>query len=271
MQIVTGYRGQAHITSNDEQGKNQGIFGVGSYVLNVGSKFSPTAVTANKIQIADGEGILQGVHFRVDPGTYDTVTIENGTQGMKRKDLIVCRYTKDNDTGVENTAWEVIKGTPAASNPTRPSAVSGDILTGATIADMAMYEVVLDGINLSAINPLFNTLVPQSTLLSRLATAENGISALKSKLVGWYMDAVRVAGEASENISITSGTRGIIFTTSSDVGGRGIYGYGATNSGGVNVSPLVAASRETLTTSTNTINIVNGSSSVVTAFVLRTT
>ncbi len=185
MQIVTGYRGESHITANDEQGKNQGIFGTSSYVLNVGNKFSPTAVTANEIQIADGEAVMQGVHFRVDPGTYDTVTIDNGTQGMKRKDLIVARYTKNSLTGIEDVAWTVIKGTPAASNPTRPSATSGDILNGTTVADMAFYEVVLDGINLDAINPLFSTLVPQATLLSRLATAESGISQLNSKITNY--------------------------------------------------------------------------------------
>lgn len=182
MQIVTGYKGQAHISSNDEQGKNQGIFGTGSYVMNIGNKFSPTAVTANEIQIADGEGIIQGVHFRVDPGTYDTVTIENGEQGLQRKDLIVCRYTKDSSTSIENTEWVVIKGTPAASNPARPAYITGDILAGAVEVDMPMYEVVLNGINLSAINPLFSTLIPQAELLSRLGTAENRITQINSKI-----------------------------------------------------------------------------------------
>lgn len=174
MQIVTGYKGEAHISSNDEQGKNQGIFGTGSYVLNIGSKFAATAITANDIQIADGEGVMQGVHFRVDPGTYDTVTIENGEQGVKRKDLIVCRYTKNASTGVETTEWVVIKGTPAASNPVRPSATSGNILAGDVVADMPFYEVNLNGINLSGITPLFSTLVPQEELLSRLGVTESG-------------------------------------------------------------------------------------------------
>lgn len=185
MKIVTGYKGEPHITSNDEQGQNQGIFGSDGYVLNVGNKFATTVVTANEIQIADGEAVMQGVHFRVAPGTYDTVTIENGEQGLKRKDLIVARYTKDASTGVESVEWEVIKGTPAASNPVRPSAISGDILAGDLTADMAMYEVVLNGINLSAINPLFSTLVPQSTLLARVSAAETGISNLNSKIANY--------------------------------------------------------------------------------------
>lgn len=189
MQIVTGHKGQPHITANDDQGMNQGIFGNGTYVLDVGGKLAATAITANEIQIADGEGVFQGVHFRVDPGTYDTVTIDNGTQGYKRKDLIVCRYTKNASTGVENTEWIVKKGTPAASNPTKPAITSGDILSGATTAEMAMYEIVLDGINISAINKLFTEVMSIEALsngVGSLAVIETS-SATQAHAVNSYL------------------------------------------------------------------------------------
>ena len=35
MKIVTGYTGTPHITSNDQQGFNQGVFGTGNIVLGV--------------------------------------------------------------------------------------------------------------------------------------------------------------------------------------------------------------------------------------------
>lgn len=165
MKIITGYKGEAHITSNEIQGENQGIFGTGSYVMNVGNKFSPTLISANELQISDGEGVIQGVHFRVDPGTYDSVTIENGAQGMNRKDLVVCRYTKDAETGVEQTEWVVKKGTATSGTATRPSATSGNIRTGSTLAEMAMFEIVLSGINVTAVNPLFSVLKSMKELL----------------------------------------------------------------------------------------------------------
>lgn len=165
MKIITGYKGEAHITSNEIQGENQGIFGTGSYVMNVGNKFSPTLISANELQISDGEGVIQGVHFRVDPGTYDSVTIENGAQGMNRKDLVVCRYTKDAETGVEQTEWVVKKGTATSGTATRPSATSGNIRTGSTLAEMAMFEIVLSGINVTAVNPLFSVLKSMKELM----------------------------------------------------------------------------------------------------------
>lgn len=182
MQIVTGYRGQAHITSNDDQGRNQGVFGQNSYVLSVGSQFAPTLVSANELRIADGEAVMQGVHFRVDPSSFDSVTITNGTQGMNRKDLVVCRYTKDGSTGVENCEWVVIEGTPTSGTAARPSAVSGDILDGALVADMPFFEIVLSGINVTAVNSLFSKLMTMQEIQALAKTNESGISELNSKI-----------------------------------------------------------------------------------------
>ena len=64
MKIVTGHTGVEHITSNDDQAKNQGIFGTGNMVLNLGQKFALTINSAVAVTIEDGEGIMQGVHDR---------------------------------------------------------------------------------------------------------------------------------------------------------------------------------------------------------------
>lgn len=175
MQIVTGYKGQAHITANDDQGRNQGTFGEDSYVLSVGSKFAPTLLSANSLKIADGEGVHQGVHFRVDPGTYDTVTIDNGEQGKNRKDLVVCRYTKDGGTGVESCEWVVVKGTAVSGTATRPSHTTGDILGGSLVVDMPFFEVALSGINVSAVTSLFTTIKGMASMQSDINTLNTKI------------------------------------------------------------------------------------------------
>lgn len=192
MQIVTGYAGESHITSNDDQGRNQGIFGASSYVLNVGSKFAITTVSANEYQIADGEAVHQGVHFRVDPNSYDTVTIDNGTQGMKRIDLIVARYTKDGSTSVEKVEWAVIKGTEAASSPATPAYTTGDILDGDYTVDMPMYKITLNGVNVQSVTAMYMTLVPMATLQSRLTTAEDDIDTITARLNGLSVTSITI-------------------------------------------------------------------------------
>lgn len=164
MKIVTGYAGEAHITSNDDQGLLQGIFGSGSYILPVRGRFAATLVSSNELQISDGEGVLQGVHFRTEPGTTDSVTIENGTQGMQRIDLICARYQKDAETGIETMSWINHKGTPAASNPATPSITSGDLLAGDTLAEFPVYAVRLNGITVQSVTQLATILSPQALI-----------------------------------------------------------------------------------------------------------
>lgn len=146
MKIVTGYTGSPHITSNDEQGKNQGIFGTGNSVLDVGNKFNATLTNANTVTIEDGEGVMQGVHFRIEPGTTETVNIQNGTSGYNRTDLICARYTKNAVTGVEAVKLVVIPGTPSTGGALPPSYIEGDILAGDTEADFPLYYVYLNGL-----------------------------------------------------------------------------------------------------------------------------
>ena len=146
MKIVTGYTGTPHVSSNDDQGFHQGIFGSGNNVLNVGSTFEAELVDATTVTIADGEGMLQGVHFRVAPGTVDTVNIDAGVVGYNRIDLICARYTKDANSGIESVDWHVIKGTPSSSTPTAPDAEDGDVLAGDLVADYPMYKVTITGV-----------------------------------------------------------------------------------------------------------------------------
>lgn len=146
MNIVTGYTGTPHVTSNEAQALNQGIFGSDNYVLNIGNKFSATLVDANTITIEDGEGVMQGVQFRIAPGDTEDVNIESGTSGYNRIDLICARYTKNASTGAEAVNLVVIQGTPNASTPSTPSYNTGDILTGSTPVDYPLYKVTLTGL-----------------------------------------------------------------------------------------------------------------------------
>lgn len=161
MHLVTGYAGQAHITAADQGSLNAALVGEGSYVLNRGSKLAATVVTNNSITIADGDIMMQGRHARIEEGETVELTIENGSQGNYRNDLIVARYTKNASTGVEDVNLVVIKGTPAESDPADPEYTSGDIINGNVLtADMPLYRVPLNGLTVQTLVPLFSTVYP---------------------------------------------------------------------------------------------------------------
>ena len=144
------------MTSADMGALNALIFGDGQFVLAEGNRFAASVVTNNQIRIADGEILMQGRHIRLEKNTYVDLTIENGTQGQYRNDLVVARYTKDSSTGVEGVNLVVIKGESVGSNPSDPAYTSGDILRGeALLNDMPLYRVPIDGLNVGELVPLF--------------------------------------------------------------------------------------------------------------------
>ena len=151
MDIVTGHVGSAHVTSWQDRDLNQGIFGPDTYILNVGSKLAATIISNNEIRIADGAVVMQGCLGVIQKGTYDTITIDNGTQGLKRNDLICAQYQKSG--GVESMSLVVIKGT-AASTPVDPSYTTGDIQNGDTPVQVPIYRVSLNGLTVESVTAL---------------------------------------------------------------------------------------------------------------------
>ena len=98
----------------------------------------------------------QGCAASIKKNTYDSLTITNGSQGMKRVDLIVARYSRDPSTNEESLTLKVIQGTPSENSPTVPGYTTGDIQSGDLVADMPLYQVILNGLNITEVKKLFS-------------------------------------------------------------------------------------------------------------------
>ncbi len=158
IQIVTGYTGTAHIKSAHDRTRNAGVVGTGSYVLKVGNQLAARMQSANTLRIVDGDLMMQGVHATIEAGTHEDLTVENGTQGMKRNDIVVARYERlSGEPKTESVKLKVIKGAPSASEPEDPKHAEGDILKGDLVAEMPLYRVPIDGIAPGTPVPLFET------------------------------------------------------------------------------------------------------------------
>ena len=185
MNIITGYRGEPHITSQQKRNTNIGIFGVTPRIIKgVGSELAATIVSANSITIADGMVVCQGCTAEITRGTSESITIENGEQGMLRTDLIVVRYSKNSGTGVEDMQLAVIKGTPAASNPQMPAHTSGTIANGDVLAEFPLYAVNINGISIDSVTLLMDkTSVVNwiNTVLEQIGSAAMGTVATTLK------------------------------------------------------------------------------------------
>lgn len=191
MELVTGYGGKAHITPENWADLNRGFSGMESYVTEIGRKFEAELISNNLLKIHDGCGIMQGRQVVIPKGQSDEVTIQNGTQGMKRIDLVVERYTKNPDTKIETTETVLIKGTPS-TNPTVPAYTVGDIRSGDMKADWPLYEVELNGINVVEVRPVFKTLVNMVDIQQMLTELNSKIDVIESAELSFLNDRVSV-------------------------------------------------------------------------------
>lgn len=169
VELITGLGDGPHVDAGDVGGFQAGIVGTEDYVLSIGKKMESSVITNNKVRINDGEGVMQGRHWRIKPGTYEDVTIDNGAQGMNRKDAIVARYTKESSSGIEKVELVVLKGTPTASTPTEPVPTKGDIRGGTLKHEMLLYVVSLKGLNIESVTAEFDILMNMSKINKSLS------------------------------------------------------------------------------------------------------
>lgn len=78
MEIITGYTGKPHVTSEQDRDVNIGVVGEGSYVLRTGMQLAAEVSSNNEIKIRDGVLMHQGCTASIKKNTYDSLTITNG-------------------------------------------------------------------------------------------------------------------------------------------------------------------------------------------------
>lgn len=155
LHLVTGHKGEAHISTADVGAFNAGIFGQGEYVLNTGQKFRIEVLSNNAVKIYDGDLVMQGRHISLKSGSSEELTIDNGAADLNRIDLVVVRYTQDISTGIENAEFAVIKGIPAVE-AVAPEYTTGDILSGGCVLhEMPLYKIPISGLAIGEPEQLF--------------------------------------------------------------------------------------------------------------------
>ncbi len=165
-EIVDGMTGVPHISSDDLSELNDALVGGGYHVWDYANAFWLTMSSANKATISSGVGMVDGKRFW-NSGAVE-VTVDSGTQGQKRNDLVVARYSRTS-AGIESVEPVVIKGTPTTGTPSDPAT---------TTKDLKLWRIPIDGLNVGTPVRLFRPLPGISDL------ADANRSVIKSARVG---------------------------------------------------------------------------------------
>ena len=153
IELVDGKAGVAHISSEDKAIIHQAKFSKSDVVFDWGDAFKCSMSSSNRATVGTGCASIQGLDWHIT--SAESVTISNGSQGMKRNDIICAHYHRDSKTGNENVALVVLKGTPNATAAADPTIPSGKILSGAVDAYMPLWRIPLDGITVGTPVRLF--------------------------------------------------------------------------------------------------------------------
>lgn len=211
MEIVSGKTGSPHVTSQQFRQILEGTIGQGSCILTSGENLEPELTSNNLLKIRSGIMAHHGNVSAVKIGTYDEVTITNGTQGMKRKDLVVNRYTRNKETGIETNEWLYIIGTPTSGTPTVPVYTKGNLQEGDLVDDCPVFEITLDGINVTEVKKLLEVLPSMATIKDDLADTSGKIAVKSYKQADMHLQsfynvsafsAYKVGREVHFNVSL---------------------------------------------------------------------
>lgn len=234
MEIITGKTGSSHITPEDDASIHEAIFGINNVVLDVNEKLAYEIINSNTIRIKSGDVLIQGKQGRIRYDEYTDVSIDSGSTGYNRNDIIAVNYTLNN--GIESMSLTTIKGTPSTGNALDPDTIDAQIKDGATQTQMALYRIKLEGVNILAVECMFtlhnfieNNLISTSTTKS--------LSALQGNVLKGYIDElnnrdpVKLFEGAAQTGTITlnqsmDNFRFLVFFIKNSDTSSGPFGYG---------------------------------------------
>ena len=187
-EIVDGMTGTKHISSDDLSALNVATIGKADCVLKYGDDFALTMQSANSATLGTGVGMVGGKRFWNQAAT--SLTVQSGTQGQKRNDLVVARYAKTS-AGIESITPVVIKGTPTTGTAADPEV---------TANDLKLWRVPLDGISVGDPVKLFEP-------VASLATLGDSVSCtVLYSDNSWYVMSYGMLGIAiAKNVKVTGG------------------------------------------------------------------
>lgn len=219
-QIIDGLCDFDNVTADMIARHNMSMYGTSDYVLQIDECLEYDLVSNNEIHVKDGMYIMQGRRGCVKKGTTDICIIENGGQAVNRNDIIVIEYVKDEATRLESHTTKVIKGVPAEV-AVDPELVTGDINAGAVLHQMPLYRVKIEGLNVVAVEQMFEIGSVAAETVNPMEATEPGFAADALAVKNQFSEQNKNIADCFQSVSngkalVASAITGKGVTTASD-------------------------------------------------------
>ena len=163
MELITAARGSAHITPLQDSLWHRAFVGQKSCIFSEGEKFAPQVMNNALVRIKDGIGMIQGRFFCIEPNSYDEITMQNGSQGVNRIDIICAKVTVNTD-GTQSGSWYIVEGEPTVGEPEPPEYTEGDLDGGDLQALFGLVKVTFEGVSITAVENIATVMIDDCSM-----------------------------------------------------------------------------------------------------------
>ena len=129
----------------------QGILGA-SGIMSLYENLACVKVDNNTVRISAGAYNLSGHLLGIAKGTTEDLTIDSGTSGQNRNDLIVAEFVRNGGgLGVDTLHFTVVKGASTSGTAADPALTQQDINAAGVTRQEALYRVKVTGTEITAV------------------------------------------------------------------------------------------------------------------------
>jgi hypothetical protein len=140
-----------------------------SGIMDAFNDLACTKINDNSVQLDSGVYSLKGFVLEVEPGTTITLTIDSGTAGQNRNDLIVAELVKNGGgVGIDVLQFKVVKGTSTSGTAVDPTLTQQDVNSTGVTRQEALYRVKVIGVTITAIERVASVIDNFDTLDAKM-------------------------------------------------------------------------------------------------------
>lgn len=144
----------AHIYAEDDAQVHRALIGSSSGITLADDLLACVKVNDNTVRLSPGVYSMQGYLLCVVGGTTADLTVDSGTAGVYRHDLLIAEFIRGGGNTADTFRFRILKGAEAsaAAAAVDPSLTQNDLCTGGTTRQEALYRLVINGATLDSIN-----------------------------------------------------------------------------------------------------------------------
>lgn len=142
-----------HIYAEDDAQVHRALIGTQSGITLADNKLVCTIVNDNTVRLASGVYSMQGYLIAVVGGTTADITVESGTAGAYRHDLLVADFVRGGGDMADQFIFHTVKGADAASAAAAadPTLIQNDLISSGSQRQEALYRLIINGSTLESV------------------------------------------------------------------------------------------------------------------------